>query len=344
MVDAVTAGTGQGQQVLVGRADTAPEGGTGAEADLLVTAVVIGVEVARLIAALEAVAVHLVAIGEAGAAHHVATGGAGVAHQVEAAQSTPDAEAQATLLNLREGKDAENEEESEETRRFNLIISKELDEFLADPHDQQTKLLSLREDVSERVKLVLDAGLLRKSDRDELLQSIPRDGDLQLEAPILNQEMMLTLQKEEATRDNFFRQYQKIIGSTISEAASLLNTFTELAPRLGLEGEESKKDRQSVLKPLSNIIRLSSDLRHMITTARKEFLSEGHGSRMQKILKSVKTTQFLFGSYWNLNTEKVKKDHSRLKVLSNDPFELKKFSMHLSHQRRMLSVISCSIA
>ncbi|KAJ8667509.1 hypothetical protein QAD02_009172 [Eretmocerus hayati] len=121
-------------------------------------------------------------------------------------------------------------QESEQVRKFNLIIGEELDQFLADPNHQPTTLLTLRQDVAERVKLILDAGLLQKNDRDKLLKEIPRDRDLQLEAPVLNQEIGLNLHKDEATRDNFFRQYQKIIGATISEAASLLNFFTEIAP------------------------------------------------------------------------------------------------------------------
>ncbi|KAJ8682734.1 hypothetical protein QAD02_018526 [Eretmocerus hayati] len=146
------------------------------------------------------------------------------------------------------------------------------------------------EDVAERVKLILGAGLLKKNDRDKLLKETPRDGDLQLEAPVLNQEIGLNLHKDETTRDNFFRQYQKIIGAINSEATSLLNFFTEIVPRLGLDREESVEDRQGMLQPLGNIIKLSSDLRHMITTARKDFLSEGHEPTMQKILKPVKTT------------------------------------------------------
>lgn len=82
-------------------------------------------------------------------------------------------------------------------------------------------------------------------------------------------------------------------------------------------------DRDILLTKLSNAVKLLSHLFFFLTTARKSFLSGGYKEKVQKILKKLEPTTFLFGD--NLRAvidsskvmEKVSKD---LKPKQKVPF------------------------
>ncbi|KAJ8665475.1 hypothetical protein QAD02_007137 [Eretmocerus hayati] len=99
---------------------------------------------------------------------------------------------------------------------FDTVISKDLDEFLANPKEKKDKTLKLKPDVAGRIQMILDAGLSKYEERKKLMDDIPREGDICVEAPILNQEIVANLNKDEISRDNFFVQYQNMLGASIS--------------------------------------------------------------------------------------------------------------------------------
>ncbi|KAJ8684374.1 hypothetical protein QAD02_020166 [Eretmocerus hayati] len=89
--------------------------------------------------------------------------------------------------------------------------------------------------------MILDAGLSKCAKRKELTEDIPRYADICIEALILNQQVVANLIKDEIGRDDFFVQYQNMLGASISVIASLLDFLTELLPTLGLV-EENRKE------------------------------------------------------------------------------------------------------
>ncbi|KAJ8688534.1 hypothetical protein QAD02_024329 [Eretmocerus hayati] len=147
----------------------------------------------------------------------------------------------------------------------------ELDRFLNNP-SKDTKPLELRQDIAERVTAWLEAGIQKKDDRQKLLESIPRTGAVHLEAPLLNSEIAATLGPREVSRDNFFKLYQNITGSTISLAAVVIDKMGELSSLL----KNNREAKSDMLSSLSDMIKLNSDLFQMLSVARKQFIIGGH--------------------------------------------------------------------
>ncbi|KAJ8676854.1 hypothetical protein QAD02_012641 [Eretmocerus hayati] len=130
---------------------------------------------------------------------------------------------------------------------------------------QKTKPLELSTSVLERIQSIMEAGMLKKEERLELLQSIPREGDsISLEALLLNGEIVPNLH---------------------------IDIMTDILPDLKLDISE----RQDIILALSNIIKLNVDLRKLITIARKDAVVQGYDYKVQKILKNTEATKYLFG-------------------------------------------------
>ncbi|KAJ8669685.1 hypothetical protein QAD02_000944 [Eretmocerus hayati] len=180
--------------------------------------------------------------------------------------------------------------DSDEEDDAALDIDKELNKWLVDLRNHTSKPLELSQSTIVRLQTILSAGLLENKERKELLKKISRVGDgINLEAPEMNSEISNNLKSPESTKENYLKQYQTMIGATLSEAATLIDLLTDVLPTL------DKKLSKKLIRSLSNIIRVNADLRQMITIARKDNATQDYDNKIQRILKKTEPTSFLFG-------------------------------------------------
>ncbi|KAJ8683485.1 hypothetical protein QAD02_019277 [Eretmocerus hayati] len=167
----------------------------------------------------------------------------------------------------------------------------DLDQFLGEPL-KKSKTLELKPKLAKKVQAWMQSGIQKKEDRQKILDDIPRTGVVNLEAPILNEEIASQLNSKELSRDNFFKLYQTIAGSTISLASSMIQSLKkDVFPQSNVP--QDVKDNS--IRSLSNIIKLNSDMYQMMCIGRKHFLVGGFEAKTKKALAKAQPTQFLFG-------------------------------------------------
>ena len=155
------------------------------------------------------------------------------------------------------------------------------------PSAQESEQILLREDLVERIKIWTKIGLNNKEERENLLLSIPRRGQLNLEAPTLNEEIAVDLHPRALAKDDHFKDYQNLTGTALTATSYVLSMI--------LNDSEVPLDREVILRHLSNAVKLQSDLFFSLTQARKTFLLGRFEEKIQKILKKIEPTTLLFG-------------------------------------------------
>lgn len=104
------------------------------------------------------------------------------------------------------------------------VTDKLIDEagyFLGDNPDQVTDGINVREDVVKRIKIWIKSGVGKKEDREKLIASVPRKGQINLEAPWLNEEIVVDLHPKALARNEHFREYQNLAGSALAALSSV---------------------------------------------------------------------------------------------------------------------------
>ena len=182
-------------------------------------------------------------------------------------------------------------EQEEISDRMELIedssYEDEAEIFLGlNPSNQKPKEILLREDLADRIKIWMRSGL-NKEDKGNILSSIPKKGQLNLKAPCLNEEIAVDLHPRALSRDEHFKDYRNLSGAALSAISSVLSMI--------LENKEHPLDRNLILKNLSNAVKLLSDLFFLLTQARKTFLLGKFEDKIQKILRKIEPTDYLFG-------------------------------------------------
>ncbi|XP_043472375.1 uncharacterized protein LOC122505029 [Leptopilina heterotoma] len=174
------------------------------------------------------------------------------------------------------------------TEEENTPMEDEADLFLgANPEIAALAEIEIKEDLSARIKSWLAKGLASKEEKEKLLKIIPRKGNVNLEAPLLNDEILVDTNPKALTRDDFFKDYQNLTGSALSAVATVLDMIFKDA--------EDPLERDVILSNLSNAVKLLSHLFFSLNQARKSFIMGKYEDKIQKILKKVKSTSLLFG-------------------------------------------------
>lgn len=173
------------------------------------------------------------------------------------------------------------EEESEGSLDLNFedILAEETRKLLGkNPLIPQAAELTFIKEVSDRVKTWITKGLTNKDEKESLLKETQRISDqLNLEAPKLNEEVLVDLHTRSVSRDEHFRDYQNITGSALSLSASVLSNI--------LNDAVVPLDREALLLNLSNAVKMQSQLFFSLTQARKSFIVGRYDEKVQKILK-----------------------------------------------------------
>lgn len=113
---------------------------------------------------------------------------------------------------------------------------------------QTDDFIELKEEIADRIKAWIKNGLPNKEKKENILKSIPGKGQMDLESPILNDEIVVDLHPKSLARDEYFRDYQNLTGSALSAASSVLNSI--------INDEEVALDRNVILKNLSATVKL----------------------------------------------------------------------------------------
>ena len=154
------------------------------------------------------------------------------------------------------------------------------------PTDVKLDELNTSDKIAGKVKEWLRSGF-NKEEKAKLLSSIPRKGKLDLEAPSLNEEIAADLHPKAQAKDDHFKDYQNLAGAALSSALSALSAI--------LHDGDTPLVRDKLLNDLSNAVKLTADLFYNLNQARKLFLVGRFEEKIQKILKKLESTSWLFG-------------------------------------------------
>ena len=145
-----------------------------------------------------------------------------------------------------------------------MVEETEADIFLGEnPNNQQIKEIALRDDIADRIQ-AWTKNRLKKEETEIILDLIPKEGKISLEAPALNDEIAAGLHPNAQTKDDYYKKYQNQVGASLSATASVLSMI--------LNDKSEPLDRKVLLTALSNAVKLQADLHHQLNQARKVFL------------------------------------------------------------------------
>ncbi|XP_044586107.1 uncharacterized protein LOC123266143 [Cotesia glomerata] len=171
-----------------------------------------------------------------------------------------------------------------------------------DPGAEKKNQVDLHESLVSRWTSWLTEGLPKEM-KEKLIEEYPRKGNVCLEAPELNQEIVSSLNETGVKRDQYFVLEQKLAGSALSALGQGITMI--------LKDAEEPLDRLELLKKLADAGKLMSQLHFQVSSARKSFISPTLTKPMKNLLQSTKPGLLLYGE--NL-TEKIKAAKSIEKI------------------------------
>lgn len=155
-----------------------------------------------------------------------------------------------------------------------------------DPSKLPVSTVDLHPDIISRWNFILSSGLATDV-KTQLLQKYPRGGSCNLEAPILNPEVVATLPEAAVKRDLHFKSVQETTGSALAALGLVISTLLN-------EGEEGV-DRFLLMEHLADAGKLLTDVQHAQSLARRAFISPGLNKDLRQVLENSKVEQLLFG-------------------------------------------------
>lgn len=166
------------------------------------------------------------------------------------------------------------------------INAEELQILGEDPASNKPKEFKFHSGLASRWEACIRSGL-NKENRAELLKTYSREGNCPLEAPILNAELLSSLNEMAVKRDRHFVDSQCLIGSALSALGTAITLL--------LNDKKESVDRNELLKLMCDVGKLITDLHQKESVARKAYILPGLDKRARTILGKVETDKFLFG-------------------------------------------------
>ena len=120
------------------------------------------------------------------------------------------------------------------------------------------------------------------------LKKYSRQGNIQLEAPTLNQELMALLNDAAVRRDKHFLATQNLLGTALSSLGSAITKV--------MYAEEQTIDRLILLEELSDTAKLLTDVHHGQSKARIAYILPSVTKEFRLILEKTTPDKLLFGS------------------------------------------------
>lgn len=122
--------------------------------------------------------------------------------------------------------------------------------------------------------------------REEIMKKFPRKGDLRVEAPKLNPEILAYMSEAAKSRDKHFVASQNVVGSVMAAVAKSISLLLELE-----EGDISS----TLLQFLGNAGKLLAGLHYQQSVMRRAFILPGVDEKYRELLKKLDITCDLFG-------------------------------------------------
>lgn len=155
-----------------------------------------------------------------------------------------------------------------------------------DDTDQRQKI-KIHTQVAAIWSKILNDGL-KKEAKTELLEKYPRQGCLQLDAPLLNPEVEAVVNNTAKKRDKFLTMDQSLCGATMAAIGSLISDI--------IIGKDDSLDWMEVVQRLSDAGRLQCELMYQLSRARRAFIYPGFKKEAKSLLEKIKPDEFLFGT------------------------------------------------
>lgn len=160
------------------------------------------------------------------------------------------------------------------------------EEFMgADPSTPKKELV-ISNDLSQRIQIWIKQGLNKddKTTKLKLLEKIPRTGQLNLEPPALDQDILIP---KLLKNDNFLRNYANLASGALAASAIVFDALST-ADFEGVDGSIIRGN-------LANSIQLLSQLLYELNISRRHKIIDAcNDPIIQKLLKKTESTDFLF--------------------------------------------------
>lgn len=171
-----------------------------------------------------------------------------------------------------------------------------------DPSAEDKKAVDLHQSLVAKWNTWLTEGL-SKENREILLDKYPRKGNVHLEAPELNEEVVATLNESGIKRDRLFISEQNLVGSAMSAVGESISMI--------LKDDEEPVDRLVLLERLVDAGKLMSQLHFQISSARRSFIAPVLSKQVKEMLHKTKPGAWLYGEKLS---EKIKAAKSMEKI------------------------------
>lgn len=129
---------------------------------------------------------------------------------------------------------------------------------------------------------------LRREERMEIMEKYFRKGNCHLEDPLLNEEVNSFIHEKIRKRDGFFVLDQNIAGTGLSALGTVLSMI--------FWDEDAGVDKLKLLELLNDAGWMIAELFHLLTIARRSYLSFAMDRKMKAILDKSKADEWLFDS------------------------------------------------
>lgn len=182
-------------------------------------------------------------------------------------------------------------------------LDEELEGVLGeDPTNPNKKVVNVHPSLVPRWSTWLTEGLPEDT-KKELKDKYPLTGNVRLEAPELNEEIVSTLNEAGTKRDQLFVAEQNLVGSALSALGEAITMI--------LKDEEEPVDQLQLLEKLSDGGKLLSQLHFQVSSARKSFIAPVLTKPMKELLQKTKPGTLLYGEKLS---EKIKTAKSVEKI------------------------------
>lgn len=222
--------------------------------------------------------------------------------------SLDDGNKQADNLSVPSAQSSAGAIESSSSKNFN---KKELKKVLGqDPEKEKNLKLNLAPEIAKRIESWVKDGL-KEEQREKLLNSLPRSGDIDLEAPIINDYIEEDMSEAAKLRDKKFVENHNRAASALSAVSLVVQDI--------MQDQEVPLERITVLNRLGNATKLLGDLLHEFNITRRSFIAPGYKRKYRKLLEDTKPTKYLFGDDLESQISKKKNQEKTAKDIKLQP-------------------------
>lgn len=181
-------------------------------------------------------------------------------------------------------------------------LDDEIIEIIGKEPETSPEDLVLSQHIVSRWNQWLKSGL-SKEIKEKILKKHSRTGKCSLEAPILNAEVIASLNDSAIKRDKYFAITQNLAGSALSAIGKVIEPL--------LDPKKEKMDQKTTLSHLWDVAQLVTEIHHSQTSARRAYIMPSTNKQVSTVLEKTVPDSYLFGEKL---AEKIKEAKALTKV------------------------------